>query len=66
MPSIDPRIDAYIKRKLRLQNLLKTFATANTQSLPWCRGNHKVGHAFFDYEGSVLCAMSAFKEHCGF
>lgn len=66
MPNTDPRVDAYIAKsadfaKPVLQHLRKLVH----EGCPEAQETIKWGFPFFDYKGP-LCAMNAFKAHCGF
>ena len=67
MPDTDAKIDAYIEKsadfaKPILQHLRKLVH----KTCPDVQETVKWSMPFFDYKGSTLCAISAFKEHCGF
>ncbi len=67
MPVIDKRIDAYIEKKADFAKpILKHLRELVHKACPQTEETIKWGMPFFDYKGSVLCAMSAFKEHCSF
>jgi uncharacterized protein YdeI (YjbR/CyaY-like superfamily) len=67
MPAIDKRIDAYIDKKADFAKpILKHLRELVHKACPQAEETIKWGMPFFDYKGSVLCAMSAFKEHCSF
>ena len=67
MPAIDKRIDAYIEKKADFAKpILKHLRQLVHKACPEAEETIKWGMPFFDYKGSVLCAMSAFKEHCSF
>lgn len=67
MPTIDPRIDAYIDKKAdfakpilkHLREIVHTVCPGVQETIKWSM-------PFFDYEGGTLCMMAAFKEHCTF
>lgn len=66
MPSIDPRIDAYIENAaefaqpilLHLRNLVHKACPDVTETLKWSM-------PAFEYKG-ILCGFAAFKAHCTF
>jgi len=67
MPATDPRIDAYIEKKADFAKpVLKHLRQLVQKACPGAEETIKWGMPFFDYKGSVLCAMAAFKEHCSF
>lgn len=67
MPTLDPRVDAYIDRsadfaKPILQHIRKLVHTACpdvTETMKW-------SFPHFDYKGQMMCSMAAFKQHCAF
>jgi len=67
MPTTDPRVDAYIARSAefakpileRLRKLVHKACPDVTETIKW-------NMPFFEYKGSNLCMMSAFKQHVGF
>ena len=66
MPTLDPRVDAYIQKAQPfaqpiLQHLRKLVHQANkdiTETMKW-------SFPHFEYKGTV-CSMAAFKQHCAF
>jgi uncharacterized protein YdeI (YjbR/CyaY-like superfamily) len=67
MPTTDKRIDAYIEKKADFAKpILKHLREIVHKACPDAEETIKWGMPFFDYKGSVLCAMAAFKEHCSF
>lgn len=67
MPTTDKRIDAYIEKKADFAKpILKHLRELVHKACPNAEETIKWGMPFFDYKGSVLCAMAAFKEHCSF
>lgn len=67
MPAIDKRIDDYINKKADFAKpILKHLRQLVHKACPDAQETIKWGMPFFDYKGSVMCAMSAFKEHCAF
>ncbi len=67
MPTTDKRIDAYIEKKADFAKpILKHLRSVVHKACPDVVETIKWGMPFFDYKGSTMCAMPAFKEHCGF
>lgn len=67
MPNKDPRIDAYVAKAadfarpilMHLRQLIHKGCPDATETVKW-------GMPFFEYNGSILCNMAAFKQHCAF
>ena len=67
MASTDKRIDAYIAKSAdfarpiltHLRQLVHKTCPTVTETVKW-------GMPFFEYNGSILCNMAAFKQHCSF
>jgi len=67
MSNKDPRIDAYIVKAAdfarpileHLRRLIHKGSPDATETVKW-------GMPFFEYNGSILCNMAAFKQHCAF
>ena len=67
MASTDKRIDAYIAKSAdfakpiltHLRELVHKNCPTVTETVKW-------GMPFFEYNGSILCNMAAFKQHCSF
>ncbi len=67
MPTKDPRIDAYISDAAEfakpilnhLRALVHKNCTEVQETIKWSFPN-------FDYNGSILCSMASFKQHCSF
>ncbi len=67
MPKKDPRFEDYIDRAapyaqpilLHLRRVIHQACPAVVESIKW-------QHLFFEYAGSNLCQMAAFKQHCVF
>ncbi|HLZ85657.1 MAG TPA: YdeI/OmpD-associated family protein [Puia sp.] len=67
MASTDARIDAYIAKSAEfarpilthLRELVHKACPAVTETVKW-------GMPFFEYDGSILANMAAFKQHCSF
>lgn len=67
MPTTDPRIDAYIEKKVDFAKpILKHLRQLVHKACPGVVETIKWGMPFFDYKDSVLGTMAAFKEHCRF
>jgi uncharacterized protein YdeI (YjbR/CyaY-like superfamily) len=67
MPAIDPRIDAYIEKKADFARpVLKHLRQLIHKACPDVEETIKWGMPYFDYRGTALCGMAAFKEHCTF
>ena len=67
MPATNPRIDAYIEKKAGFAKpILKHLRQLVHKACPNVEETIKWSMPYFDYKGSVLCAMAAFKEHCTF
>lgn len=67
MSTTDKRIDAYIEKSagfakpilMHLRKLVHKACPDVDETIKW-------GMPYFDYRGSALCNMAAFKEHCAF
>jgi uncharacterized protein YdeI (YjbR/CyaY-like superfamily) len=67
MSTYDPRVDAYIEKSAEfakpilthLRNLIHTACPDVVETWKWSFPN-------FDYKGSTMCNMAAFKQHCSF
>jgi uncharacterized protein YdeI (YjbR/CyaY-like superfamily) len=65
MATIDPRTDAYIQGSAdfarpileHLRKLIHKACPGVVETIKWSR-------PFFEYEGGMLCHISAFKQHC--
>jgi len=67
MPTTDPRIDKYIEKKADFARpVLKHIRELVHKACPGVEETVKWGMPYFDYNGSALCGMAAFKEHCAF
>ncbi len=67
MPTTDARLDVFIEKKANFAKpILKHLRQLVHKACPDVEETIKWGMPFFDYKGSTMCAMSAFKEHCGF
>lgn len=66
MPTLDPRIDAYIKKSRDFaQPILKHLRSLVHDGCPDIIETMKWSMPFFDYKGTV-CSMASFNEHCAF
>lgn len=65
MPTLDPRVDAYIAKS---QDFAKPILTRVREMVhdacPDVQETIKWGSPFFDYKGQMMCAIAAFKQHC--
>lgn len=67
MSTYDPRVDAYIEKAAdfakpiltHLRELIHTACPDVVETWKWSFPN-------FDYKGSTICSMGAFKQHCTF
>ncbi|MCW3465263.1 YdeI/OmpD-associated family protein [Chitinophaga nivalis] len=67
MSQTDPRIDTYIQAAApfavpiltHLRKLVHKACPGATETIKW-------GFPHFEYAGSILCNMAAFKQHCSF
>ncbi|HEY5971914.1 MAG TPA: YdeI/OmpD-associated family protein [Pseudoxanthomonas sp.] len=67
MPSLDPRIDAYIARSADFaQPLLHRLRSLVHEACPQVEENIKWGTPSFTHAGGILCGMAAFKQHVSF
>ncbi len=67
MSNRDPRIDAYISKSAGFAKpILNHLRELVHKACPGVEENIKWSRPFFDYKGSVLCMIAAFKEHCTF
>jgi uncharacterized protein YdeI (YjbR/CyaY-like superfamily) len=65
MPTTDPRVDAYIEKANDFAKPILTRVRAMVhEACPDVVETIKWSSPFFDYEGQMMCAMAAFKEHC--
>jgi hypothetical protein len=66
MPTIDPRIDAYIAQSPEFARpILAHLREVIHAACPQVQETMKWSRPHFEYKG-LLCGMSAFKAHCGF
>lgn len=67
MPTTDARIDAYIAKSAdfakpileRIRKLVHKACPDATETVKWSM-------PFFEYNGTIICNMAAFKQHCAF
>ena len=67
MPVYDPRVDEYISKSAdfaepilnHLRNIVHKACPDAAETIKW-------GFPNFEYGGSILCSMAAFKQHCVF
>jgi uncharacterized protein YdeI (YjbR/CyaY-like superfamily) len=65
MPTIDPRVDAYIAKSADFAKPILTRVREMVHdACPDVQETIKWGSPFFDYKGQMMCAIAAFKEHC--
>ncbi|HEY6899505.1 MAG TPA: DUF1801 domain-containing protein, partial [Puia sp.] len=65
--TLDPRIDAYIAKSAnfakpileRIRKLVHKAVPEATETIKWSM-------PFFELNGTILCNMAAFKQHCAF
>jgi len=63
----NPKVDAYIKKARPFaQPILAHLRKAIHAGCPQVEETIKWSQPFFEYHGTILCTMSAFKEHCRF
>jgi len=64
---LDPRIDAYIAKSADFAHpILKHLRKVVHDACPSVEETIKWGMPHFDYKGSMMCSMAAFKQHCSF
>ena len=65
--NLNPRVDAYLAKvnpfALPIMEHLRTLVH---QGCPEVEETIKWSRPFFEYRGTILCNLSAFKEHCSF
>jgi uncharacterized protein YdeI (YjbR/CyaY-like superfamily) len=67
MPATDARVDAYIAKSADFaQPILSHLRQLVHKGCPGVIETMKWSMPFFDYEGSPLCNMAGFKQHCSF
>jgi len=65
--TFDPRVDAYINKvKPFAQPILEHLRNLVHKGCPEIEETLKWSCPFFQYRGTILCNMAAFKEHCSF
>jgi uncharacterized protein YdeI (YjbR/CyaY-like superfamily) len=65
--SLNLKVDAYLaKAQPFAQPVLKHLRELVHRGCPEVEETIKWSRPFFEYRGSILCNMSAFKEHCSF
>ncbi len=65
MPTTDPRVDAYIENANDFAKpILRRVRAMVHEACPDVVEKIKWSSPFFDYNGQMMCAMAAFKEHC--
>ncbi|HUR96847.1 MAG TPA: YdeI/OmpD-associated family protein [Pyrinomonadaceae bacterium] len=66
MPSVDPRIDAYIEKSADFAKPVLTHIRMLVhKAFPDIRETMKWSFPHFDHKGTV-CSMASFKQHCAF
>jgi uncharacterized protein YdeI (YjbR/CyaY-like superfamily) len=66
MAKKDPRVDAYIAKAAPFaQPILKRVRQVVHDACPEVEETMKWSVPHFDYRGEMMCAMAAFKAHCG-
>ncbi len=67
MPVTDKRIDAYIQKKADFAKpILNHLRQVIHKAYPNVTETIKWGMPFFEVNGSAMCCIAAFKEHCSF
>ena len=67
MSTADPRIDAYIENAQPFAKpILHYLREIIHETCPDVEEGWKWGFPHFMYKGKILCALTAFKQHCGF
>jgi uncharacterized protein YdeI (YjbR/CyaY-like superfamily) len=67
MPKRDPRVDAYIAKAADFARpILTHFRAIVDAACPDATETIKWGTPSWDYAGSALCSMAAFKQHCSY
>lgn len=65
MPTLDPRIDAYIEKSADFaQPILRHIRSMVHQHCPDASETIKWSMPHFEYKGSIFCNFAAFKQHC--
>lgn len=66
-PKYNPKVDAYIeKARPFAKPILAHLRNAIHSGCPGVEETIKWNQPFFEFRGTILCTMSAFKEHCRF
>jgi len=67
MPKTDKRVDAYINKSAEFAKpILKHIRKLVHAAVPDVEETMKWSFPHFDYNGSMMCSMAAFKEHASF
>ena len=67
MSVFDPRVDEYISRSAEFAKpILNHLRDVVHKACPDVKEAIKWSFPNFDYAGSILCSMAAFKQHCSF
>ena len=67
MAATDPRIDAYIAQSAPFARpILQHLRELVHKACPDVQETIKWSYPFYEYHGTTLCNMSAFKQHCSF
>ena len=67
MTNHDPRVDAYIAKSADFaQPILEHLRALIHKACPEVEEGIKWSMPFFSYQGTTMCMMAAFKQHCSF
>ena len=67
MPAYDPRIDDYISKSADFAKpILEYLRETIHKACPDVQETMKWSFPHFEYNGSILCSMASFKQHCTF
>ena len=67
MPTIDPRVDAYIDRSADFARpILLHIRKLVHKACPEVKETMKWSFPHFDYKDQMMCSMASFKQHCAF
>ncbi|HTK38634.1 MAG TPA: YdeI/OmpD-associated family protein [Pyrinomonadaceae bacterium] len=67
MPTIDPRVDAYIDRSADFAKPILTHIRKLVHAAcPDVKETMKWSFPHFDYKDQMMCSMASFKQHCAF
>ena len=67
MSHTDPRIDAYIVKSASFAiPILEYLRSLVHETCPEAKETMKWSFPHFEYQGSILCSMASFKQHCAF